>query len=68
MSFGFWVGYRGFDVVAAFIDDVGVDHGCFQILMAEKFLDGSDIVAVLEQVRGEGMAECVAGYFFVDAC
>ena len=38
---------------------MGVDHSSLDILMAEQFLDGADIVAVLEQVRGEGMPEGV---------
>ncbi len=29
--------------------------------MAEQLLDGADVVAILEQVRGRGMAERVAG-------
>ena len=35
--------------------------------MAKKFLDRADIVAVLEEVRGKGMAEGVAGRTFRDA-
>ena len=34
--------------------DVCVDHGGFDIFMAEKFLDGADIVSVLKQVCGIG--------------
>jgi len=39
---------------------VGVNHGRFDILVAEKLLDRSDVIATLEQVNGEEMAEGVA--------
>jgi hypothetical protein len=35
---------------------MGVDHCCTHILMTKEFLNGADVVAVLEQVRGEGVA------------
>jgi hypothetical protein len=41
-------------------EDVGVDHGGADIGVAEEFLDGADVVAVLEEVGGEGVAEGVA--------
>jgi hypothetical protein len=31
---------------------VGVDHGGLDVLVPEEFLDGADVVAVLEQVGG----------------
>ena len=45
---------------------MGVDHGGFDVFVAEEFLDGSDVVAVLEEVGGEGMAEGVRADFFGD--
>ncbi len=39
--------------------NVGINHGGFDIGMAQKFLDGADVVAVLEAVGGEGVAEDV---------
>jgi hypothetical protein len=39
---------------------MGITHRRFDIFVAEKFLDGADVVAVLAQMRGEGMAEGVA--------
>ncbi len=39
---------------------MGVNHGGFEVFVAEEFLDGADVVAVLEEVGGEGMAEYVA--------
>ena len=53
---------------------MGVDHGGFDILVAEEFLHGADtcpepqvlgVVAVLEEVGGEGMPEGVWGDGFV---
>jgi hypothetical protein len=45
---------------------MGIDHRGFDILVAEEFLDGMDVVAVLEQVGGEGVAKGVATDTFVD--
>jgi hypothetical protein len=42
---------------AAFVWNVCIDHGGFDVLMTERFLYGADIAAVLQQVGGEGMAE-----------
>ncbi len=47
------------DATAAAVEDVGVDHGCLDVRMAEELLDGADVVAALEQVGREGMAERV---------
>lgn len=52
---------RAADAEAAAIQDVRVDHRCRHASMAEEFLDGSDVVARLEQVSREGMAEGVTG-------
>jgi hypothetical protein len=42
------------------VEDVRVDHGSADITVAEKLLDGPDVVVVLQQVGGEGVAEGVA--------
>lgn len=42
------------------VQDVGVDHGRRDILVAQELLDGSDIVTGFEQMRGKGMAKRVA--------
>ena len=46
---------------------MGVDHGGFDVLVPEEFLDGADVVAVLEKLGGEGVAEGVRGDGFVEA-
>ena len=38
---------------------MGVDHSGLHVLVAEQLLYGADVVAGLEQVRGEAMAEGV---------
>jgi hypothetical protein len=45
--------------LAALLQDVGVDHGGGKIVMPEQLLNGVDVGAALEQVRGEGMAKGV---------
>ena len=52
---------RGFDGEAAALEDVGVDHGGFDILVAEQFLDGADVVAILQKVGGEAVTEGMRG-------
>jgi hypothetical protein len=39
---------------------VGVDHGGFDVFVSEQFLDGADVITVLEEVGSEGVAEGVA--------
>ena len=40
---------------------MGVDHGGFDIFVAEEFLHGADVVSVLEQVGGVTMAKYMRG-------
>src|SRR3954471_11525386 len=49
---------------AGFLEDVGVDLGGGDVGVAEEFLDGADVVAGLEEMGGEGMAEGVATDWF----
>ena len=42
------------------VHDKGIDHHGAAISVAQKFLDGADVVAVFQEVRREGMAEGVA--------
>jgi hypothetical protein len=41
------------------VEDMGIDHRCLDVAMAQEFLDRSNIVTAFEQVRGEGMPECM---------
>jgi hypothetical protein len=54
------------DILAAPVQDVGVDHGGGNIFVSKEFLYGADAVACFEQVRGKGVAEGVAGGVFYD--
>ena len=45
---------------------MGVDHGGFYIAMAESFLNRTDVGSLFQKVRGERMAEGVAGRRFAD--
>jgi len=35
------------------VQEVGVDHGRRDILVTQEFLDGSDVVASVEHMRGK---------------
>lgn len=52
---------RGTDRQTAALEDVGVDHGSAHVFMAKEFLDGTDVVAVLEEVGSKGVTEGVGG-------
>jgi len=52
----------------ATLENVGVDHGGFDVFMPEEFLNGSYIVSALEEVGCEGVAEGVRCDAFGDAC
>ncbi len=47
------------------MEDVGVDHGGFDVFVSEEFLDGADVVAILKEMGGEAVAEGVRGNAFV---
>jgi len=40
--------HRAFDVVSTFVDHMGIYHSRIQVIMAEEFLDGADVVSVFE--------------------
>ena len=43
------------------VQHVGVDHRRIDVFVSEQLLHGADVVAVFEQVSGEGVPEGVAG-------
>ncbi len=45
---------------------MGVDHRGGDILVSQQFLDGADVVAILQQVGGEGVPQGMAGCAFAD--
>lgn len=42
---------------AALVEDVGVEHRGFDVGVAKQFLDGADVIAVLQQVGGKAVAK-----------
>ena len=61
---GLWI-ERALDGFCAALEDMGIDHSGFNVFVAEQFLHSSDIVAILEEVGGEGMPEGVGGDKFI---
>ena len=53
---------RAGDAVRTTIQDVGVDLRRADVSMPEQFLNGTDVLALLEQMRGEGAPEGMAGF------
>ena len=43
------------------VEDMSVDHRCADVPVTEELLDGADVVVVLEEVGGEGVAKRVTG-------
>ncbi len=52
----------------AFIEDMGINHRRLDVTVAEEFLHRPDIVAALDEVGRERVAEGVAGSALGDAC
>ena len=48
------------DPTRSAVQNMGVDHGRLHVVMAQEFLDSTDVVAVFEQMGGEGVPEGVA--------
>jgi hypothetical protein len=45
---------------------MGIDHRRLDVAMAQKLLDGSNVIGAFEQGSGEGMAEGVASHVLDD--
>jgi hypothetical protein len=43
-----------------FVQNMRVNHGCGNVLVAEKLLDSSNIVTGFQQMRGKSMPEGMA--------
>jgi hypothetical protein len=43
---------------------MGVNHGRGDTPVTQELLDGLDVIAILEQVSGKGMPQCVAARWF----
>jgi hypothetical protein len=51
---------RAPDAATAAVEDVGVDHRGRDVAVVQELLDGANVVAVLEEVRNEAVAQRVA--------
>ena len=49
------------------LENVSIDHGGADILVAEQFLNSADVVSALEQMSGKAMAKGVAGDALFDS-
>ena len=58
---------RAPDAEGTGLEDVGIDHGGADVLVAEEGLDGADVVTGFEEMGGEAMAEGVATGVLEDA-
>ena len=54
--------------MASFVEHMGVNYGCLNVLVPEQFLHGADIIAAFEQVGSEGVAEGMASDGLVAPC
>lgn len=50
---------RAADAAPAVVEDLGVDHRGLHAAVSEQLLNGADVVATGQQLRGEGVAEGV---------
>ena len=46
-----------FDCQPSPLKHMSIDHGCADIFMTQEFLDGANIIPVLEKMGGEAMAK-----------
>ncbi len=49
------------------VQDVGIDHRRFQILVSKQLLDGPDIISLVEEVGGKGVPKRVTAHGFLDS-
>ena len=57
---------RAFHTMPSPVKDMQIDRRCFQAFMSEEVLYSSNIVAVLQQMCGERVTECMGTHFFDD--
>ena len=49
------------------VEDMRIDHGGADVVLAQEFLDRPDVVAIVQQVGGKGVTESVAAHALGDA-
>ena len=50
------------------VEDMRVNHGGTDVMVAQEFLDRPDVVALLQRVGGKRVTEGVAAHALGDAC
>ena len=58
---GFTANRGDFELLSPSIQDMGGDHRRVHVCVAEPFLNGSDIIAILEYMRGTRVPEGMTG-------
>lgn len=58
-AFMFLIVQGTFDREPAPLENVGIDHGGFDVFVSEEFLNGTNVIAILEKMGREGVAEGV---------
>jgi hypothetical protein len=59
---------RTANALTAAIQNVRVNHGRTNVAVPQKFLNGSNVIAIREQMGSKRMPECMAGYPFGQSC
>jgi hypothetical protein len=59
---------RTANATPTFIQNISVNHGSFDILVPQEFLNRADIVVVLQKLRGKAMTKGMAIDSLVDIC
>lgn len=59
---------RTANALTAAIQNVRVNHGRTNVTVPQKFLNGSNVIAIREQMGSKRMPECMAGYPFGQSC
>ncbi len=59
---------RTANALTAAIQNVRVNHGRTNVAVPQKFLNGSNVIAIRQQMVSKRMPECMAGYPFGQSC
>jgi hypothetical protein len=55
-----WLGVeRAVDTPATALQHMRIDHGSADVLVSQKFLHGTDVIAIFQQMRGKTMATLI---------
>ena len=57
-----------FQYPSHYVQDMRVDHRRLNVLVAQHFLNRANVVASLDQMRGDRVPQCVRRYRLCDSC